>query len=145
MCLSMNRFQELVNFTTTTGLKMVFGLNAVWGRPNHSLNNPLNLSNIEALLAYAAQHMLHIHGFELGNEKCGPPPALFAADYHNLAALLVKYWPDKSSRPLLIGNDCNTNPSYLASFLPLVADVLDVTTYHRYDGCVQQVLFLCPD
>jgi len=55
-------------------------------------------------------------------------------DYHALHALLLKHWPAKANRPLLIGNDCNTNPSYLSSFLPLVEDVLDVTTYHHYDG-----------
>jgi heparanase 1 len=57
-----------------------------------------------------------------------------AADYHNLAALLVKYWPTKKIRPLLIGNDCNSNPGFLAKWLPKVADVLDVVTYHHYDG-----------
>ena len=92
------------------------------------------MTNINALLAYTAAHNIHVYGFELGNEKCGPPPALFANDYHALHELLVKYWPDRSTRPLLIGNDCNTNPSYLTSFLPLVADILDVTTYHHYDG-----------
>jgi len=61
------------------------------------------------------------------------PPDLFAKDYHNLHDLLVKYWPE-AGRPLLIGNDCNTNPSYLTKWLPLVQDVLNVTTYHHYDG-----------
>ena len=38
------------------------------------------------------------------------------------------------SRRRIAGNDCNTNPRYLKSWLPLVADVLNVTTYHRYTG-----------
>ena len=39
-----------------------------------------------------------------------------------------------AARPLVIGNDCNSNPGYLNEFLPLVAGVLDVVTYHHYDG-----------
>lgn len=30
MCLQMSKYTELVQFASTTGLKLVFGLNAVW-------------------------------------------------------------------------------------------------------------------
>ena len=75
MCLSMERYQELIAFASSTGIKFVFGLNAVWGREMHDLSKPLGLTNIDALLAYTAAHTLPVYGFELGNEKCGPPPA----------------------------------------------------------------------
>eukprot|EP00750_Incisomonas_marina_P029041 INCI7031.11.p1 GENE.INCI7031.11~~INCI7031.11.p1 ORF type:complete len:538 (+),score=62.74 INCI7031.11:363-1976(+) len=135
MCLPMGRLEELCEFASNTGLSMAFGLNAVWGRKDHDLNNPLDFTNIEALLAYVSSQKLEIFGFELGNEKCGPPPPILAGDYWKLKGLLEKYWPDAKSRPRLIGNDCNTNPAYLAEFLPLLNNsVLDVLTYHRYIG-----------
>jgi len=60
---------------------------------------------------------------------------VFAQDYRNLQSLLKELWSDESKRPKLIGNDCNTNPKYLAQWLPLLNDnVLDVLTYHRYVG-----------
>ena len=41
----------------------------MWGRKDHAAKNPLDMSNIEALLAYTAKHSLQVYGFELGNEK----------------------------------------------------------------------------
>ena len=137
MCLKMDRFEQIAKFASDTGLKLVFGLNAVWGREGHQLSNPLDMTNIEALLRYAAEKQVPLYGVELGNEKCGPPPDVFAADYKNLQSLLRSIWPGKANadRPLLIGNDCNTNPKYLSEWLPLLNDsVLDVVTYHRYVG-----------
>ena len=67
-------------------------------------------ADARALIKYAISAGHKFYGFELGNEKCGPPPALFAQDYRNVAGLLAKHWPDITRRPLLIGNDCNTNP-----------------------------------
>jgi hypothetical protein len=43
-----------------TGIKFVFGLNAVWGRENHDLKNPLGVENIGALLAYSAVHNISV-------------------------------------------------------------------------------------
>ena len=134
-CLSMERFEEIAKFASDTNLELVFGLNAVWGRKNHNLTEPLDMTNIRALLKYASVNRIPLYGVELGNEKCGPPPDVFAKDYENLKSILNELWSDESSRPKLIGNDCNTNPSYLKEWLPLLNDtVLDVLTYHRYVG-----------
>ncbi len=50
-CLNMSRLGQLCDFATATGAGLVFGLNAVWGRADHNLSNPLDFTNIEALLA----------------------------------------------------------------------------------------------
>eukprot|EP00041_Stephanoeca_diplocostata_P038509 m.1520979 g.1520979 ORF g.1520979 m.1520979 type:complete len:586 (-) comp25229_c0_seq4:3871-5628(-) len=134
MCLNMARFLELGKFAASTGNKIAFGLNAIWGRPNQDIAKPLDLSNIRALLTFAAKNDMPIYGWELGNEKPKIPAEVMAQDYHNLKKLIVELWPDVNNRPKLIGNDCNANPGYLNSWLPLVADVLDVLTYHHYDG-----------
>jgi len=47
-----------------------------------------------------------LYGFEFGNELYGRvDPSLLAQDYIKLKSLLVKYWPDESKRPKLIGPD----------------------------------------
>eukprot|EP00750_Incisomonas_marina_P029050 INCI7031.9.p1 GENE.INCI7031.9~~INCI7031.9.p1 ORF type:complete len:612 (+),score=63.50 INCI7031.9:363-2198(+) len=92
MCLPMGRLEELCEFASNTGLSMAFGLNAVWGRKDHDLNNPLDFTNIEALLAYVSSQKLEIFGFELGNEKCGPPPPILAGSvpfFHWLSIMVT--------------------------------------------------------
>ena len=68
MCLGMLRFEALVSFAKDAGLRLVFGLNAVYGRPGHAMEQPLDLTNIGALLAYAAEHHLPVYGVELGSK-----------------------------------------------------------------------------
>ena len=75
-----------------------------------------------------------MHGWELGNELPQIPADVLAADYQHLRKLVDALWPDAAQRPLLIGNDLNSNAAYLRAFLPQVAGVLDVVTYHHYDG-----------
>ena len=135
-CLGMPRWEQITAFAARNGLRLVFGLNAISGRAHHSQEAPLDLANIDALLAYTAEKKLAVHGWELGNERPHIPPHVMAADFKNLAARVAVHWPDDAggARPLVIGNDCNSNPGYLNEFLPLVAGVLDVVTYHHYDG-----------
>ena len=124
MCLSMDRWEQVVQFAADTGLQLVFGLNAIWGRSDHDQKKPLDLTNIGALLRYTAERKLRVHGFELGNEKPGIPADIYASDYKALRKLIDNLWPQSEDRPLLIGNDCNSDPKMLEQFLPQVADVL---------------------
>eukprot|EP01062_Namystynia_karyoxenos_P005213 TRINITY_DN11833_c0_g1_i1.p1 TRINITY_DN11833_c0_g1~~TRINITY_DN11833_c0_g1_i1.p1 ORF type:complete len:499 (+),score=151.95 TRINITY_DN11833_c0_g1_i1:69-1499(+) len=133
-CLSMTRWTEIAGFAQKHGLRLVFGLDAMQGRRRGNSSTPLNLTNHEALLRYTKKQKLPVYGFELGNELPKVPAAVMAADYRNLKALLTEIWPDAASRPKLIGCDQNVNVGYLKQWLPLVADVLDVVTYHHYDG-----------
>ena len=64
-CLEMPRYEKLASFAENAGLRFVFGLNAVWGRKDHDLDNPLGMVNIEALLAYTAKHGVKMWGFEV--------------------------------------------------------------------------------
>ena len=131
-CLSMERWRELVGFAAETGVSIVFGLNAMTFRAN--VSSPLVLRNIDALLEYTARANLTVHGFELGNELPNIAPAVCAADYRNLAAALRRHWPSKATRPKLIGNDLNSDETYVRAWLPLVGGALDVLTYHNYAG-----------
>ena len=87
-CLSMARWRELVAFAAATGVRLVFGLNAMSLRANATA--PLDLRNIDAFLNYTAANGLHVYGFELGNELPRVPPAVCAHDFRRLAALLVR-------------------------------------------------------
>ncbi len=129
-CLSMDRWADLVGFAQATGVRLIFGLNAMTFRPNNSA--PLNLTNIEGFLAHTAAAGLPVAGFELGNELPNVPPAVNADDFLRLAALLAQYWPAKAMRPMLVGNDLNSNEGYVRQWLPMVADSLDALTYHNY-------------
>eukprot|EP00911_Craspedida_sp_UC1_P002706 UC1_evm1s1987 len=131
LCLNMTRWAELVAFCDATGLNLVFGLNAMT-RANNSA--PANLTNHDAFLGHIASRGQHVYGFEFGNELPHVDPEVMASDFIALAGLLAKHWPDARTRPRLIGNDLNTNPSYLSKFLPLAGHVLDAVTYHDYVG-----------
>lgn len=101
-CLNMTKWEAMVEFASTTGMRIVFGLNAMNGRK--SKTQQLNFTNIEALLNYTAAHKMDVYGFELGNELTDKvEPHVLGVDFVTLHGLLGKYWPDKSSRPLLIG------------------------------------------
>lgn len=55
---------QLVEFCDKTNISLVFGLNGMDRADN---NAPLNLTNIDAFLAYCAQAKWNIYAFELGN------------------------------------------------------------------------------
>ena len=131
-CLSMARWRELVGFASDCGVSLVLGLNAMTFRANDSA--PLDLSNIDQFLGYTAKAGLRVGGFELGNELPKVPPAVCAHDFLGVAALLAKHWPDKATRPKLVGNDLNADETYVRSWLPLVGGALDALTYHNYAG-----------
>ncbi|XP_065178266.1 uncharacterized protein LOC135808944 [Sycon ciliatum] len=132
-CLSMDRWQQIVAFSQETDLKLVFGLNCMYGRANKSAQ--WDKRNSDAFLQYTAQHKLPVYGFEVCNEKQGQVHADVMADsYQDVHEMLVKYWPDVATRPKLIGPDENPNAGFLEEFLPLVADVIDAVTVHIYTG-----------
>ena len=58
MCLTMDRWKELVGFADQTGVQLVFGLNAMNGRKDNK--SPLDLTNIEAFLSYTAENKLQV-------------------------------------------------------------------------------------
>lgn len=139
-CLHPERWEELIQFAEKAGLRLVFGLNIMFGRGG-TLDAPAgkwNSTNTAALLRYTAKHYPDFrHGFGLGNEK---EFALSAQDtascYNEVRALINDMWPDESKRPLLVGPDLNPRPDWLSQFLQALdsPDTVDAVSYHMYVG-----------
>jgi len=83
------------------------------------------------MLDHAARLQV-VYGFEFGNELPKVDPNVDGRDFLTLHGLLVKHWPNVSQRPRLIGNDLNTNPSYVGDWLKVAGPVMDVITFHGY-------------
>jgi heparanase 1 len=65
-CMSMDRWHELVDFCQKAKIRLVFGLNAMYGRSNSTSH--WDPSNAKSLLNYTASNKMPVYGFELGNE-----------------------------------------------------------------------------
>ena len=136
----MSRWEQIVAFCKATGLQLVFGLNGATRRPYYGYDAPLdwNLNNTELFVQYVANNSAaHIYAFELGNELCDKVnPATYAADIRRLRQLVVEYWPDGETKPLVAGPDCNPPSSsvWTDDFLGNITTELDVLTYHNYVG-----------
>ena len=116
VCLSMRRYTELVGFAKSTGLRLVFGLNAIAGRGRGAaggtddwreryIGQRLDLANIRALLLYTAAHHLDVYAFQLGNEMTQYQN--LHDDFVRLRALINSIWRSAATRPLLVGHDQN--------------------------------------
>jgi heparanase 1 len=144
------RWEEVLGFAKDTGLSVAFGLNVMYGRnctircahqpcaagnTGYGTCSPWDPSNAIALLKHTAQKGLAIGGFEVGNEK---EHILTPADYAHCMQTMRKaidsLWPDKATRPLLIGPDENPRADWLHEMLGQGGDVADVITYHLYAG-----------
>eukprot|EP01084_Bolivina_argentea_P141859 249260_1 len=135
-CLSMDRWKQIVDFTTRNELDLVFGLNAMDRKDD---NSPENFTNIEAFLQYTYDNNLKVFGFEFGNELPKVNAKVDANDYINLYTIIQSIWNSTGNAtrkevPRVCGNDLNPDATYIQQWLPLVKDYLDVYTYHNYDG-----------
>ena len=88
-CLTPARWEALLEFAASTGLRLVLGLNGCAGRL--SASGPMDLSNARALLraTAASPHRAALYGLELSNEVIGSTvePAAWGRDMDALRAL----------------------------------------------------------
>ena len=88
--------------------RLIFGLNIKTRTPPnashpHGVWDPAMAT---ALLEYAVQNGMPIHGVELGNEENEfLTPQETAADFWTLCHVLARVYPDATHRPLLFGPD----------------------------------------
>jgi heparanase 1 len=135
VCLTPARWDELIEFANTVGLRLVFDLNIMIGRDS---GGEWDSTNAKALLTYTAKKYPSFkHGFELGNEKefvVGPEDA--AHCYLKLRGFINTLWPEESGRPILVGPELNPRPDWLRVFLDTIGvkGVLDAVAYHMYVG-----------
>eukprot|EP01089_Gocevia_fonbrunei_P010996 TRINITY_DN2403_c0_g1_i1.p1 TRINITY_DN2403_c0_g1~~TRINITY_DN2403_c0_g1_i1.p1 ORF type:complete len:526 (-),score=100.92 TRINITY_DN2403_c0_g1_i1:37-1614(-) len=132
MCLSMQRWEEIINFATKTGVEVLFGLNGLNGRA--SPHSRMNTTNAREFLRYTAEKGFKVKAFELSNElgndyQVYPQP--LALDYSVIRSYINEFWPDDSNRPLFVGPDDEPG-KFLSEFLPLASQYINATTYHTY-------------
>jgi hypothetical protein len=100
-CLNRTHFDKLMNFASDTGANIVFGLNIDPGE-NHTWDS----AQARSLIQYAISKGHTFYGFELGNEQNNAYTAKEeAVCFRVLADLLKELYPDKATRPKLIGPD----------------------------------------
>jgi heparanase len=142
-CLTPARWDEVIEFADTTGLRIAFTLNMMAGRcgkPScgHTGTGPWNSHNAFALLNYTATKYPNFsnHGFELGNElEFNLSPEQTSTALKQLRSMVNQLWPEVHFRPRVIGPDLNPRPDWLALMLDgLEPGDLDAITYHMYPG-----------
>ena len=142
-CLTIPRWRDLLAFADAAGLRLVFSLNACWGRNSSSTDQDWSL--IDGLLAQTAPGLLTwakaLYGFEYGNELYTNVQApVYAAAMAHIAATADALWPRGAPRPALIGPDCGVHDLPLSYYTDLLdahppATFKTVTVHDYGDDC----------
>jgi len=134
MCLNMERWHEINEFAQKLGLKISFGLNALYHRGGPTTK--MNFTNVFNFLQYTAAKGYPIYAFQFGNELGNGVPRVAAPQLASDTCVIRGYinhlWPNPATRPLLVGPDSNPSTSYTPSFIKNSYKCIDATTYHAY-------------
>lgn len=137
-CMTPARWNALLAFAASTGLHIVLGLNACYGRM--SADTPMNLTNIRALLTAtaASPYASALWGFEFSNEIVPNTvsPTAWATDMEAIATAARSIFGAAGlPPPLLAGPDqggCGALGDVVAAITP---GTLFAGTYHQYPQC----------
>ena len=142
LCLTRQRWEEVLGFYNATGAALVFGTS--FTHSNARDHSGVNMTNIEALLAYtAASGSVKVAGLELGEEMNPDPPSPQFDDlvlgYVKLKALAAKMWP--SAPPTILGpsvgmGDEKINSKFMNGFLNATLPTHDISAVnmHSYNN-----------
>lgn len=140
-CLTPTRWNALLEFASSTGFKVVLGLNGCFGRM--SANTSMDMSNVQALLqdTAASPYVSALWGFELSNEVVPDTitPYIWGKDAGTIKSMATSIFSAKGLPvPALAGPDqgvgagCSPIPQVVAATPP---GVLAAVTYHQYPQC----------
>ena len=142
-CLTMQRWQALLQFAADAGLSLVMDLNACWLR--NSSTTDTDFSMVEGLLAATAAARsgwgAALWGVEWGNEVYSNiAPQTYGDDVARLRARLNALWaPPGPPPPRVMGPDAWENdlsPAYYQTMLTASGGGLHAVTFHDYgDDC----------
>ena len=148
-CLTLPRWQALLEFAADAGLALVLDLNACWGRA--SPEGDMDWSQIDGLLAAtaAASWGASLWGVEFGNEVYDNiAPGRYGASMLRLRGELDRLWPAPAAAPRVLGPDAweaDLSPAYYRAMLNASAqgaaaggspNAMHAVTFHDYaDDC----------
>ena len=142
-CLTRPRWEALLEFAASTGLRLILGLNGCIGRLSNVTG--MNTSNAASLIAAtaASPHASALWGFELSNEVVGTgaagtvSPAAYAADIAAVKVIAAAAFGAVGlETPAFVGPDV-ADPDTVAAVLaaPALQGALSAITYHHYADC----------
>ncbi|KAJ9457614.1 Heparanase-like protein 1 [Diplonema papillatum] len=132
-CLTMERWDEIYEFTQKTGAKLAFGLSARYGRQS-SPQSPWDPSNALALMKYTvAKGYDHIFAYEWANEL-SYSAQMFSDGIHQVHdAINDAYTGSSIAPPKIVSPDyISWNATLFEELLPLVQDVAFALSWHDY-------------
>ncbi|KAL9231500.1 hypothetical protein vseg_006724 [Gypsophila vaccaria] len=143
-CLPMSRWDQLNHFFNVTGAKVIFGLNALYGKKISDKNiamGPWDTSNAEALMTYTvSKGYNNIFCWELGNELSGDGVGTtiladqYAQDVASLQQLVDKVYNGYKTKPIVAAPGGFFNaPVWFTEFIAKTAKTLPVLTHHVYN------------
>lgn len=136
-CLSMQRWDELVNFCAKTGCRIVFGLSMLYGRKEDD-DEPWNSSNAYNFLNYIAQQnqVQYVMGFEVGSRLNSLHPEVsperLANDVVALSQKLSSIFSGRTIPKLLIPDYVGWDNIRMRRFLDIAKDHLYAVTWQSY-------------
>lgn len=139
-CLPMPRWDELNHFFQKSGAKIIFGLNALYGKSVHHgyTEGPWNYTNAESFIQYTVGKNYEIHGWELGNELSGGGVGTsvsvdqYASDVIALRDVVHNAYKDVEPKPLVIAPGGFFDSSWFKNFVSKSNKSVDVVTHHIY-------------
>ena len=144
ICLTMERWGEILDFVNYTGVKLAFGLNGLYQRHHHDMN--FNSTNAKSFLSYTASKFPSaVYAFELSNEdNSGQADAdKLAEDYGTIRKYLDDYWVSQHNRPLLFGPDIGYHGhGWFQTFIKMAGPLLNRTTVHSYCNTYSDIVCL---
>jgi heparanase 1 len=151
-CLSLSRWDAILSFANATGVRLMLDLNIIG--PGDTSDWNASLSQIDALFAHTSRTTATradagggLWAFELGNENQGElQPKVAAERVFAVARSLARHWPERATRPLLVGPSPHIIPDWMHDFIAALAALeaadalgspspaLDIFSYHMYSG-----------
>eukprot|EP00985_Skeletonema_marinoi_P014495 scaffold7350_cov176-Skeletonema_marinoi.AAC.1 len=145
LCLTMQRWEEVLKFAQDAGASIVFTLAYIRHTKDESGQNDQqdwDSTNARQLLQYTAhsKYDTTVFGFELGNEvthkgKIENVTRLVNA-YAELRHIIDETWPstiNDKHKPKILG-PASTGQSITTKLLKALGSHVDIATYHKYHG-----------
>ncbi|KAJ7943376.1 Heparanase-like protein [Quillaja saponaria] len=145
-CLKMKRWDELNELFNKTGVKLTFGLNALFGKKPSKQDlhglwvDDWNPQNARDLMEYTISKGYKIDSYELGNELCADGVSArlesqqYAKDFLKLKDTVEALYPDATTRPKVLGPAGFYGKDWFNSFLQYTGPgAVDGLTHHIYN------------